>query len=186
MRVWFVLLIIILALQLPGGTMQVQALAEPALTLTIPPPSLQSEVDGSVCYGLDIIFLIDQSSSMSGRPGLSGNDPPPNNDRAIGALHALDWLSSNRLSLCPETVHRIALISFATEAQLDLPFMEISPVTQGDWDQVKTDIEQKIKAYDMGKTEIEKGNTDHLTAFQLAKSTLESLDEHRMNCVKRQ
>ena len=45
------------------------------------------------CYSLDVIFIVDQSGSMSGDAGAAPNDPI--GSRFEAPRYAMDWLANN-------------------------------------------------------------------------------------------
>lgn len=108
------------------------------------------------CSALDVIFLIDQSSSMS---GTKPNDPT--DQRAYAPQWAVDWLADNAYDICPEATHRFAMISFGTEAKITKDLCEIGPDNADEWEKVRVECKSGIEPLDMGKT-------NPLAAFQLA------------------
>lgn len=111
--------------------------------------------DGSSgCYALDIVFIIDQSKSMKGIP--SGPNPALANDplgnRYYAPRYALDWLANNILGLCANAVHRVGVVSFGTNSQIDMPMTKIAPGNQTEWDQVKEVLNNKIQPQDLDAT----------------------------------
>jgi hypothetical protein len=120
------------------------------------------------CYSLDIVFLIDQSLSMSRL-----SDPnDPLGQRFNAPRYALDWLANNRLSrlgICPDAVHRIGVISFGSEVIADLPLTRIEPDTQLEWNDILPGLEDQIKERNMGGTNPSK-------AFTSAKEMLDNAE----------
>ena len=104
------------------------------------------------CVSLDLIFLIDQSGSMSGDDG-NPNDPIGN--RFEAPRYAMDWLANNRLGKCTSAIHRIGVISFggSVVTDLHLNMTVINPATQADWDQQKTDLLARIQPHNLGTTD---------------------------------
>lgn len=136
---------------------------------SVPAPAFNEEEptpSGAICYGLDIVFLIDQSSSMSGGAGNPANDPQQN--RINAPRYALDWLANNRLGLCNQAIHRIGVVSFggAARVDVDLALTEIRPERQIDWSNQQSDLEGNIQPDDLGAT-------DPMRAFQLADAMLD-------------
>lgn len=122
------------------------------------------------CYSLDIVFLVDQSGSMSGDDG-NPNDPLGNRFQA--PRYAMDWLANNRLGQCPTAIHRIGVISFGTESEVNLPLTVINPATQEEWDAQRATLEQQISEEHMG-------TTDPLLAFKDAQKMLENAPDQGM------
>ncbi len=116
------------------------------------------------CYSLDIVFLVDQSGSMSGDDG-NPNDPLGNRFQA--PRYAMDWLANNRLGHCPTAIHRIGVISFGSVSKVSLPLTVINPATQEEWDAQRSTLEQQISEERMG-------TTDPLLAFKDAAKMLEN------------
>ncbi len=109
-----------------------------------------AQADVSACSPIDIVFLVDQSSSMSGANGGIPTDPLKQREYAIKI--AIDQLADIALDLCPEVTHRIAVISYGTVAEVDLPLSEISPDTISEAVQIRADLKQNIVARNMGQT----------------------------------
>lgn len=117
------------------------------------------------CYSLDIVFLIDQSLSMS----RVSNANDPLGQRFNAPRYALDWLANNRLSrlgLCPDAVHRIGVISFGSDVIVDLPLTLIEPSSQLEWDNALPGLEGQIEERNMG-------GTNPMKAFQYAKEMMD-------------
>ncbi len=116
------------------------------------------------CYSLDVIFIVDQSGSMSGDAGAAPNDPI--GSRFEAPRYAMDWLANNRLGRCQNAVHRISVISFGTTVTVNLPLTVINPSTQEEWNNEKEGLEEKIE-------EMRLGATDPLLALKDAKKIIE-------------
>lgn len=119
------------------------------------------------CNGLDAVFLVDQSSSMS------ANDL--NSVRSNAVRTAIDILGDNAVYFCPGIQHRIAVIGFGNQSTehgaVDpyLPGTVISPTLEGldSWNQLRDDvIKLSIPITDS------LGGTDHLAAFREAAAIL--------------
>lgn len=109
--------------------------------------------DSNQCVALDIVFLIDQSYSMS-RPE-KPNDPLQM--RVYAAQYAIDWLGTDRLArytLCSGSVHRIGVVSFGTEtrAQLKLDEGVINPQSSQEWTYLRSEMIQKIEPLNLDAT----------------------------------
>lgn len=127
--------------------------------------ALDASQNAPDCYSLDIVFLIDQSLSMS----RLANPNDPLGQRFNAPRYALDWLANNRLSrlaLCPDAVHRIGVISFGSEVIVDLPLTPIEPDTQLEWNNILSGLENQIEERDLG-------GTNPLKAFASAKEMLD-------------
>lgn len=142
----------------------VQANADPAF-FTLSVESSENVVPMDECYSLDVIFIIDQSGSMSGDAGSPPNDPIGN--RFEAPRYAMDWLANNRLGRCVNAVHRISVISFGTTVEVNLPLTVINPSTQEEWESIKGGLESRIE-------EMRLGATDPLLAIEQAKEIIEN------------
>lgn len=100
------------------------------------------------CLGLDLIFLIDQSASMG---GALGNDP--HQQRIESTQFAFEWLASNRLGLCREAVHQVAVLSFGGTLHLDLSPTTINPANFDEWNEFKQNIFEKLEPRNLGATD---------------------------------
>lgn len=116
------------------------------------------------CLGMDIIFLIDQSSSMGGE-GKRAEAIPHSNDplqlRIEASNFVVNWLVNNKLGLCKDVIHQIAILSFGEEVVQDLPPSIIDP---GDFSQaevLQSELASKIVPHNLG-------TTDHALAFESA------------------
>ena len=112
------------------------------------------EATGS-CYSLDVIFVIDQSGTMSDTN--YATDPTLQRKTAVQAM--IDWLGSNALDVCKEARHQVGVVSFGAEARIDLPLTMIAPDTMQELLALDKRIGEKIKADHIPGTE-------PLTAFQ--------------------
>lgn len=108
--------------------------------------SLASQT-AQMCFALDVVFVIDQSNSMS---DATPNDPL--GQRFNAPRYALDWLANNRLGMCKNSVHRIGVVSFGTEATIDLPMTRVEPIDQAHWNGVRPGLERQIQERSMNAT----------------------------------
>ncbi|MBM4424659.1 MAG: VWA domain-containing protein [Chloroflexi bacterium] len=113
--------------------------------------------DSATCSNLDVVFIIDQSDSMS--VGSTATDPTEQRKYAPEAM--VDLLSDIALDRCPDAIHRMALISFGTRAEVDLPLTEIAPDSFDEAETIRGRLKQNIIARAMGQT-------DPQLAFDLA------------------
>ena len=135
-------------------------------TISDTDPQTMVTMSASGCYAIDVVFLVDQSNSMSGITGGQSNDPLQ--QRINAPKYALDWLANNRLALCNDVVHRIGVVSFGTNAEIDLPMTEIKPSNQADWDSISGRLESSIQERYMDAT-------NPVNAFDEAKKMFDSL-----------
>ena len=108
------------------------------------------------CFNLDLVFIIDQSGSMSAQG--SANDP--NKQRIKAAVEMSRVLSDISLDECPGALHRMAVVSFGTKANLDLKLTKIEPDTL------------PIVAENIEKANPDMGQTDPKKGFELARDEL--------------
>lgn len=129
----------------PASNIQSQP-SRAADTATITPTALP-------CYSLDVVFVIDQSGSMGGVGSLAPNDPT--GQRAYGPRWAIDFLADNALNVCPDAFHRVAMVSFGTETEVDLPLSDINPENEEEWTYVRSNLKASIFEKKMGETDPE-------------------------------
>lgn len=111
------------------------------------------------CVALDIVFVVDQSTSMK------WNDPLKNRIYAVRV--AMDWLVTNRLGMCPQVVHRVGIVSFGEKPEVDLPLTPLDVDSEEEWEKKKEDLLRLFGPKDMG-------TTDQWAAIKKAKDLLDS------------
>jgi len=111
------------------------------------------------CVALDIVFVVDQSTSMK------WNDPLKNRIYAVQV--AMDWLVTNRLGMCPQVVHRVGIVSFGEKPEVDLPLTPLDVDSEEEWEKKKEDLLRSFGPKDMG-------TTDQWAAIKKAKELLDS------------
>lgn len=129
----------------PTSNLQSQP-SRTADTTTITPTALP-------CYSLDVVFVIDQSGSMGGVASLAPNDPT--GQRAYGPRWAIDFLADNALNVCPDAFHRVAMVSFGDETEVDLPLSDINPENEEEWTYTRSSLKSFIAEKNMGQTDPE-------------------------------
>lgn len=120
------------------------------------------------CVGLDIAIIIDQSNSMI------SNDV--SNFRVDSTREIIHQLGDNRLYLCPDAVHRIAVISFGDQdlpgdgTEVDLDFVDIKPDRENFnlWVTEREQLKARIQPKELG-------GTDFATAFAVVKQKFNDL-----------
>jgi hypothetical protein len=152
---WTGIIVVLLMICLPkyGQVVQANGIA------SLPEPSQSLKK----CYALDIIFLIDQSNSMSGTATSPANDKFDNRIEAYQI--AVEWLAQNQFSMCQGAIHRVGVISFGGEAEVDLEMKNI-PSDHSSWESIRASIKEAL-------TKKRLGNTDHALAFSAAKEMLD-------------
>jgi len=116
------------------------------------------------CNAVDLILIIDQSGSMSGTG--SGEQNDPDNFRIEAAQTMIYRLYMNTKFDCPRAVHRVAIISFGRQAEVDVSLTEIGYGTQ------REDIDALIKQVQAKSI----GDTHPKLAISKAVDILESAD----------
>ena len=144
----FMLVIILLSSILSFAPVR-QARAEQALAVE---PTTTNE-----CSNLDVIFLVDQSQSMGGLPlpdnpaaAQLGNDPTLQRKYAVEGM--IDMLVDLTLGQCPDSYHRIGVISFGDEAAVDLPLSIIAPADSNEAIRLRDQLKGNVQAVNLGKT----------------------------------
>ena len=118
--------------------------------------SPRAATEADPCFNLDLVFIIDQSGSMS----LSGSANDPDQQRITAAVEMSRVLSDISLDECPGALHRMAVVSFGTLANVDLELTKIGPDTL-------SEVAAKIRASDL-----DMGMTDPDRGFELAANEL--------------
>lgn len=136
----------------------------------------QEESSGQSCYALDVLFIVDQSSSMSGYGGNPASDPTEQRKYAVEAV--IDQLTDISLDRCPGIEHRIAVVSFGSEATVDLSFSNINPSNFEDADQLRELLRRNILAKDMYETHPKLG-------FEEAKELFDELPTSGNNEIRK-
>lgn len=114
--------------------------------------AVETETTGE-CSNLDVIFLVDQSRSMGGLPlpdNPLGNDPTLQRKYAVEGM--IDMLVDLTLGQCPESYHRIGIISFGDEAEVDLPMSNIAPADSAEAIRLRDQLKASVRAVNLGKT----------------------------------
>lgn len=89
------------------------------LFLLLQPPLLQKNVEAleATDDGIDLIILLDQSSSMS-KGGENTQPTDPDNLRVDAARYLIEYLAFDNASVNPHRVNRVVVIGFGTYAEL--------------------------------------------------------------------
>jgi len=119
--------------------------------------------------GLDIVFLVDQSGSMSGCPSYVENDeaaikkcedqgyqhPRPNDPqelRKYSPRFVMDFLGTDALYFHPDAVHRMAVVNFGTKTKVDLDWTDIAPQSQEEWTPMVRSMKDELSAENLSFT----------------------------------
>lgn len=149
-----------------------------ARTVSATPVSSRSQAlePLTACHSIDLIFLVDQSASMSGSRGAEANDPTEQRREAI--LSAIDRITDNALGTCEGAIHRVAIVSFGNAAETDLtfeegiigPYLTTEPGDTTEALEVRDGIKLAVRATDLG-------GTNPFEAFRLARELFSEADE---------
>lgn len=100
----------------------------------------------AACSNLDVIFIVDQSDSMS------RNDATANRKYAVESM--IDTLVDMAMNQCPETSHRLGVISFGGQdrTRVDVEMYEINPSTSAGARRIREELRPRVKADNLGTT----------------------------------
>lgn len=130
----------------------------------------QQIVDTNTIYeGMDLLFLVDQSGSMSGRDGAS-QPTDPLGLRFESVQFVLDTLGDYRRIVPDDLVFRMSVVSFGDQSEITLPWTSIGGT---DWETQETLFTDQISASNFGDRSL--GNTDFVGAFEQAQMLFSSL-----------
>lgn len=129
--------------------------------------------------GLDLVFLIDQSGSMSGKYWAEKSDgsqvwiETPNDpfaQRINSVLYIIGYLGIDNLHYLDYSTHRIGVVSFGNNAQIDLPLTHFKgggeSITQELMERRRNDMQSQVQPLKLG-------GTDFIAAFEMAKTLFE-------------
>jgi len=120
-------------------------------------PQLQSSSSN-----LDVLFLIDRSSSMGGDLSY----PKPNDPlglRFYGPVFAMQWMGSDHLLVHNDITYNMAVIQFGSTPQSGLNWQTIAPSTQDEWVMSRKDLESQLSPGDRINQSL--GDTNFVGAF---------------------
>lgn len=137
----------------------------PAMGAAVLTPSPPLDSETTTCFNLDVVFIIDQSNSMS-EPGTASD---PAEQRKFTSHGMVDLLSDIALDECPDAVHRMAVVSFGTDSEVDLRLSNIAPETLTEAQALRSELKKYIAARRMGQT-------DPGPAFTLAAGILDDAE----------
>ena len=122
----------------------------------------QQQIEGT-CDELQVIFVVDQSSSMSLKvEGAPASDP--DGLRFYGPAKAVETLSSLRYQTYQTSTMRVALVHFGDKPRLVMPWTVLTPTTQIEHQK----LQQRLSSFFAPIDSL--GNTNVLAAFQTASS----------------
>lgn len=133
-------MILLLSLVVPGAmSLVASSRAEETKPLGSAPPY----------GGIDLVFLVDQSGSMR------YNDPY--SQRANAIKWVLQYLGIDNLYARREAIHRVGVVSFGTDATIDLELTPLRALDENSWNALYAELEQKVVPKAMGNTDVLKG-----------------------------
>ena len=130
--------------------------ALPAVNKVYAQPAAPAATNAATkCSNLDVIFLVDQSQSMGGITGTGetttlGNDPTLQRKFAVEGM--IDMMVDLPLTSCPGSYHRIGVISYGDNSEVDLPLSVIAPADQNEADTLRVALKKNIRAANLGQT----------------------------------
>lgn len=112
------------------------------------PQSTEGENQG--CSNLDVVFIVDQSWAMSAPGTQEAADPLEQRKFAVDAM--IDLLTGLALDQCPDTNHRISVISYGSSAQVNLRMYSIDPDTTEEANELRDEngIKKNVVADNLG------------------------------------
>jgi hypothetical protein len=149
------------------------------LTLTpITPTALLAAAAGTAMAcadgsnGFSVIFLVDQSASMSQTTGGSAQIPPsdPGQQRKYAPAYALTRLGEEHLFAEGNPVYSLGVISFGTNARTDLPLTAMTPDPKDPvgWASQDQQLVGQLKADSLGDTDFQPAFNQAAQEFQSA------------------
>ena len=140
-------------------------------------PAFQQPPEGE-CDELQVVFVIDQSGSMSLE--IEERLPSdPNGLRFFGPATAAKTFSALRYQTYPSATMRIAMVYFGDKAELAMPWTTLDATTQAEHDTTK----QKLAPFFAPVESM--GNTNVLAAFQVASSLFDQAPPQTGECPTR-
>lgn len=155
---------------LSGLLLTVRVLASPGRGT---PPA---QTTGGTCDELQVIFVVDQSGSMSQE--LKGGRQPSDPDglRFFGPAKAVEVLSSLRYHWYQASRVRTALVHFGDKPRTQMPWTDLDATTSAEHEALKRDLSPFFDPVPS------LGNTNVLAAFQTASSLFNQAPPQRGNC----
>lgn len=140
-----------------------------------------------ICGDLEVVFIIDQSGSMSGSPIDHPIPNDPNGLRFFAPLHVVRWMGSDyvnansvRLPSRPVKVYHVAVVDFGDRADVRLPWTTIAPANKEDQEALESALTLKLAPFEGNL-----GNTNVLAGFEAARDLFAQRSTVRDNCPRR-
>ena len=104
----------------------------------------------SACDNMDVVFVVDQSNSMS-LPGIASD---PLSERKYAVASMIELLTDLAVDECADSSYRVAVISFGDKgsARIDLPLSNINPNTVEEAKALREKYTAALKADQLGQT----------------------------------
>lgn len=104
----------------------------------------------SACESLDVIFVVDQSDSMS----LAGLGSDPLESRKYSVAGMIELLADLAVDQCADSSYRVAVVSFGNkgQARVDLPLSNVAPNSIEEAQALRNKLTAALKADKLGQT----------------------------------
>jgi hypothetical protein len=115
-----------------------------------PDSSSLSSDNQSACSNIDVIFVVDQSASMSA----AGTAADPLEARKFAVEAMIDLLADVAVDQCANNSYRVAVISFGNrgQARVDVPLSNISPNNIEEARALRASLVKNLEADNLGQT----------------------------------
>lgn len=139
---------------------------------------LLQEQPESDCEEMQLIFIVDQSGSMS---EITQGYPPsdPNGLRFSGPNEAVNTLSALRYQTYRTATIRVAMVYFGTQASAGMDWTELDVYSEAEHQQLKQNLALSFEPVEA------QGDTNALGAFQFASSLFNRVPSPADGCPKR-
>lgn len=129
--------------------------------------NLQASSTANECTPFDVLFLVDQSSSMSASNGVMSD---PDNQRIEAVKWAIEHIGFVNLNACQnDVIFRLGVVPFGGEVDSqDIPFTNINPIDDVALDSLLSQILPALEPKDLGAT-------DFALAFDKANDMFDAL-----------
>jgi len=148
-------------------------IAGPALSISAQAPQ---PVTGGTCDEMQVVFITDQSGSMS---GTTGDASDPDGLRFAAPQEAIKVLSALRYSSYPTTTLKVAIVHYGDQAVTALPWTSLDVSSQADTDQLIAAIAPQLAPVPS------QGNTNTKGAFEYAETLFDQVRPQTGGCPVR-
>lgn len=139
--------------------------------------TLSQQPSGGTCDELQVVFIVDQSGSMS--TSVAGAPSDPDGLRFYGPSRAVETLSSLRYQTYQTATMRVAMVHFGDSPELGMPWTILDPTTSEEHQQ----LQDELAPYFAPISSL--GNTDVLRAFQTTSSLFDQVPPQVGECPAR-